>query len=143
MAETTTELVALIRGGNFPKLREELLKWRPSEVAAAVFEYLRPEDQRRLLKAMGQDDVTELLNHMSPDDRTLFLSELPANVTKSLLALLTPEESAEAVTLLGYAPGTVGRLMTPHYIDVKQDWTVQQVLDYVREHGQDSETLNV
>ena len=116
MAETTSELVALIRGGNFPKLREELLQWRPSEVAAAVaelradeqviafrilprpraaavFEYLRPEDQRRLLKAMGQDDVTELLNHMSPDDRTLFLSELPANVTKSLLALLTPRSA--------------------------------------------------
>jgi magnesium transporter len=56
---------------------------------------------------------------------------------------LTPEERREAVTLLGYAPGTVGRLMTPHYIAVKEDWTVQQVLDYVREHGQDSETLNV
>jgi magnesium transporter len=166
MAETTSDLVALIRGGNFQELQEELLKWRPSEVAAtlselgpedqvlafrilprpraaAVFEYLRPGDQRRLLKAMGQDDVTEILNHMSPDDRTLFLSELPATVTKSLLALLTPEERAEAVTLLGYAPGTVGRLMTPHYIAVREDWTVKQVLDYVREHGLKSETLNV
>jgi magnesium transporter len=92
---------------------------------------------------MGQDDVTEILNHMSPDDRTWFLSELPANVTKSLLALLTPEEREEAVTLLGYAPGTVGRLMTPHYIAVREEWTVKQVLDYVREHGPKSETLNV
>src|ERR1700675_783322 len=33
--------------------------------------------------------------------------------------------------------------MTPHYIAVKETWTVQQVLDYVREHGQNSETLNV
>src|SRR5207237_8366762 len=77
------------------------------------------------------------------DDRTWFLGELPANVTKQLLALLTPEERAEAVTLLGYPSGTVGRLMTPHYIAVREDWTVQQVLDYVREHGRDSETLNV
>jgi magnesium transporter len=102
-----------------------------------------PECQRALVKAMGQEDVAALLNSMSPDDRTLFLSELPANVTKHLLSLLTPEERAEAVTLLGYAPGTVGRLMTPHYIAVREEWTVQQVLDYVREHGQDSETLNV
>src|SRR5207237_5405167 len=77
------------------------------------------------------------------DARTGFLSELPANVTKQLLALLPPEERAEAVTLLGYPSGTVGRLMTPHYIAVREDWTVQQVLDYVREHGRDSETLNV
>jgi len=45
--------------------------------------------------------------------------------------------------LLGYAPGTVGRLMTPHYIAVREDWNVQHVLDYVRAHGQNSETLNV
>jgi magnesium transporter len=36
----------------------------------------------------------------------------------------------------------VGRLMTPDFIAVHEDWTVQQVLDYVREHGRDSETLN-
>jgi magnesium transporter len=34
-------------------------------------------------------------------------------------------------------------LMTPDFIAVREDWTVQQVLDFVREHGQDSETLNV
>src|SRR5258707_9540926 len=33
--------------------------------------------------------------------------------------------------------------MTPDFIAVPEDWTVQQVLDYVREYGQDSETLNV
>jgi magnesium transporter len=166
MAETTLNLVPLLRAGDFPKLREELLRWRPQELAsafcdlrsddqvlafrilprrtaAAVFEYLPRQCQRSLIKAMAQDDVAELLNRMSPDDRTWFLSELPANVTKELLALLTDEERAEAVKLLGYAPGTVGRLMTPHYIAVKDDWTVQEVLDFIRAHGQNSETLNV
>jgi magnesium transporter len=33
--------------------------------------------------------------------------------------------------------------MTPHYVAVREDWTIRQVLDYIREHGQDSETLNV
>src|SRR5262249_49213825 len=60
-----------------------------------------------------------------------------------LLTLLTPKERAIAVTLLGYPERTVGRLMTPDYIAIKEDWTVQQVLDYVRTHGRDSETLNV
>jgi magnesium transporter len=31
--------------------------------------------------------------------------------------------------------------MTPYYISVRQDWTVQEVLDYVRLNGHDSETL--
>jgi magnesium transporter len=80
---------------------------------------------------------------MAPDDRTLLFGELPANVTKHLLSLLTPEERTEAITLLGYEPGSIGRLMTPHYIAVREDWSVQEVMDFVREHGQDSETLNV
>jgi magnesium transporter len=33
--------------------------------------------------------------------------------------------------------------MTPSYVAVREDWTVRQVLDHIREHGQDSETLDV
>jgi len=166
MADTTADLAALIAAGDYAKLKTELVEWHPSELAAAmtalrrddqviafrilprplaasVFEHMPRDAQRALVKAMGQEDVAALLNTMAPDDRTLFLSELPANVTKQLLALLTEEERAEAVTLLGYPPRTVGRLMTPHYIAVKEEWTIQQVLDYIREHGRNSETLNV
>jgi magnesium transporter len=162
----TSDLTALVRTGDLPKLRAALLEWRPQELAATlcamgaddrviafrilprrsaatVFEYMPAACQRALVKAMGQEDVADLLNHMSPDDRTLLFSELPATATQQLLTLLTPEERQEAVTLLGYAPGTVGRRMTPHYIAVRADWTVQRVLDYVREHGENSETLNV
>jgi magnesium transporter len=67
---------------------------------------------------------------------------LPAEVTRQLLALLTPAERSIALTLLGYPARSVGRLMTPHYVAVREQWTVREVLDYVRAHGQDSETLN-
>jgi magnesium transporter len=33
--------------------------------------------------------------------------------------------------------------MTPNYVAVREHWTIREVLDYVREHGQDSETLNL
>ena len=149
--------------GDFAGLRAALTSLRPPEAAEAlsalskgdlviafrvcrrfasdVFEYFRAL-QEALVKTMGQEDVAAVLNHMSPDDRTLLFGELPANVTKQLLSLLTPVEQ-RSVTLLGYERGTIGRLMTPHYIAVREDWTVQQVMDYVRAHGQDSETLNV
>ena len=166
MAETQLDVVSLIRRGEFDALSDELARWRPPEIAAtvaalrpdeqvlafrilprrlaaAVFEYLSPDQQQALVKAMAQEDVAALLNQMAPDDRTLFLSELPANVTKALLALLTADERAEAVKLLGYAAGTVGRLMTPHYVAVREQWTIQEVLDHVRAHGRNSETLNV
>jgi len=115
----------------------------PRHAAADVFEYLPHEAQETLLKAMGQEEVASLLNEMAPDDRTSFLEELPAAATRQLLSLLTPAQRAVAVTLLGYPEDSIGRLMTPHYVAVREDWTIRQVLDYIREHGQDSETLNV
>jgi len=64
-------------------------------------------------------------------------------VTRQLLAMLTPAERAVASKLLGYPEGSIGRLMTPHYVSVREHWTIREVLDHIRTHGQDSETLNV
>ena len=115
----------------------------PRKIAAATFEFLNRPERERLLKAMGQEQVAAILNDMAPDDRTGLLEESPAAVTKQLLTLLSPEEHRVALALLGYPKGSIGRLMSPHFVAIKQTWNVQQVLDYVREHGQDSETLTV
>ncbi|MGB7219054.1 MAG: magnesium transporter [Vicinamibacterales bacterium] len=125
-------------------LEDQVVVFRvlPRKDAAGVFEYLSQEQQETLLKAMAQEDVAALLNDMAPDDRTLFLEELPAEATRQLLTLLTPAERSVAVTLLGYPEKSVGRLMTPDYVAARETWTVREVLDYVRAHGQDSETLN-
>jgi magnesium transporter len=60
-----------------------------------------------------------------------------------LVALLNPEERAIAQTLLNYPEDSIGRLMTPDYIAIRADWTVQDVLNFVRANGEDKETLNV
>jgi magnesium transporter len=51
-------------------------------------------------------------------------------------------ERKVAASLLGYSENSIGRLMTPDYIAVHPEWTVRYVLDYLREHGADSETLS-
>jgi len=120
-----------------------LFRVLPRKLAASTFEYLPLYEQEELLKALGQEEVAAILNEMSDDDRTKLLEELPAAVTRRMLALLDEKERAIAARLLGYPEGSVGRLMTPHYIAVRPNWTVKEVLDYVRAHGQDSETLNL
>jgi magnesium transporter len=159
-------LVALLRNTNATTLRNVLLQWSlqdvadaivllpvtdqarvlqilPTRAAAAVFEYLSTPAQRTLIPAMSKDDLAALLNDMAPDDRTLFLSELPGYATEELLTLLSPEERARTERLLAHPPESVGRLMTPDYVAIRAEWTVQKVLDHIRLHGHDSETLNV
>ena len=159
------EIESLIDARNFGALRELFREWPPADVAevildlpedeqviifrvlpaalaADVFEYIGIEEQQKLLRAMAHEQVVAILNEMSPDDRTALLEELPSAAARQLIRLLTPEERHVATALLGYPEDSVGRLMTPDFIQVKEDWTVQHVLDYVREYGRDSETLN-
>ena len=120
-----------------------LFRVLPRALAADTFEYLPLNKQEELLKAMGQEDVAAILNEMSDDDRTKMLEELPAPATRQLLALLNDKERSIALQLLGYPEESVGRLMTPHYIAIHPTWSVKDVLEFVRKHGHDSETLNL
>src|SRR5436853_937512 len=115
----------------------------PHALAADAFEYLDVDSQQKLLRAMAHEQLVGILSERCADDRTALLEELPSAAARQLIRLLTPEERHVAQSLLGYPEGSVRRLMTPDFIAVPEDWTVQQVLDFVREHGQDSETLNV
>lgn len=120
-----------------------LFRILPKQLAADVFEYLDLETQKSLLKAMAHEQVVNILNEMAPDDRTALLEELPSTTVRQLLQLLTPQERTIAQSLLNYPENSVGRLMTPDYITIKKDWTVQDVLDHIRKYGRDSETLNL
>ncbi|ABB23208.1 magnesium transporter [Pelodictyon luteolum] len=120
-----------------------LFRLLPKDVATETFEYLDLDSQQNLLEALTQKDVTHILNSMSADDRTALLEELPGNVTQELLRLLSFKEFKIAKTLLAYAEDSVGRLMSPDYLSVKKDWNINQVLEYIRTYGHESETLNV
>jgi magnesium transporter len=123
--------------------RPILFRLLPRDHAAETFEYLEPEAQEGLIKGLAREQVAAILNDMSPDDRTALLEELPAAVTRQLLTLLTPDERKIARQLLGYPEDSIGRLMTPDFIALHGNWTVQQSLDHIRQYGDDSETLNV
>jgi magnesium transporter len=111
--------------------------------AASVFKILDLPTQKNIIQELPPFKTAELLNELPADDRTAFLEELPSEVVKELIKLLDPEERKITLALLGYPEGSVGRLMTPDYISVQVDWTVQEVLEHIREVGKDKETIDV
>ncbi|HXB06447.1 MAG TPA: magnesium transporter [Puia sp.] len=110
--------------------------------AARAFKFLRRKKQEQIINSLPEEKAAELLNAMQPDDRTAFLEDLSGNHVKELLKILTPENRAETLELLGYAEGSVGRLMTPDYVSINKDETCEQVLSHIRQRGQATETLN-
>ncbi len=111
--------------------------------ATSVFKLLDVAAQKRIIRELPPSKTAELLNDLPPDDRTDFLEELPSNVVRELIKLLNPEERKITLSLLGYPENSIGRLMTPDYVYVFPDNTVEEVFATIRKHGKDSETINV
>jgi magnesium transporter len=126
-----------------PEYESQIIQHMNMHRAASVFKILDLSTQKDIIQELPPYKTAELLNELPADDRTSFLEELPSEVVKELIRLLDPEERRVTLSLLGYAEDSVGRLMTPDYISVQVDWTVQEVLEHIREVGKDSETIDV
>ncbi len=115
----------------------------PEKRAVQTFEFLPPRYQVDILTRLPSQQVAALLDALAPDDRTALLEDLPASLVTLLLKYLSSRERALSLKLLNYPENSIGRLMTPDYIAIRMDWTVGQVLEYIRQNGHDSETINI
>ncbi len=111
--------------------------------AASTFKILELGIQKTIIHELQPLKTAALLNELPADDRTSFLEELPTEAVRELIKLLNPEERKITLSLLGYPESSVGRLMTPDYIAVQPEWTTAEVLEYIRQYGKDSETIDV
>ncbi len=166
VSQSNARIEELIRMNQFKALSAELANWAEPEIAdliydldkphqilvyralprhraADVFAHFEPAQQDVILEALTDVDTRHLLATLSPDDRTAMLEELPATVQRRLMQLLSPEDLKEVRQLLGYPEESVGRLMTPDYIRVREEWTCEQALAHIRKYGRDSEIFNI
>lgn len=120
-----------------------ILRLLPKNMLAEVFTHLDAKVKQDVLKAITEDETRAILAEMPPDDRTEFLEELPGQAIQKMVNLLSAEDRKEALQLLGYPEESVGRLMTPDYVAIRPEWTVEEALAHVRQKGMDSETTNV
>ena len=115
----------------------------PQDIAAEIFGDLELDQQEELLSTLSNEKVATILNEMPPDDRTELLEELPGEMAQRLLSKLRGNELKIARSLLAYPEDSIGRLMTPEYVAVRSDWTVEKVFRHVRRVAESRETFNI
>ncbi|WP_297086053.1 magnesium transporter [Thermoleptolyngbya sp. C42_A2020_037] len=113
----------------------------PKDEAIEVYEYLDLEVQQSLIEEFRGQDVLDIVEQMSPDDRARLFDELPAKVVTRLLSQLSSKERGATALLLGYEPGTAGRIMTPEYISLEEGWDATQALAHIRSLARASEMI--
>lgn len=114
----------------------------PGHLEAEVFTYFDRPIQEHILQSLGSNQIATLLETMPPDDRTRLFEDFPDSLIKNAVLLLGEEERKVALTLIGYPEDSVGRMMTPYYIQALPQWTVKQTLQKIKKHGKKAETLD-
>lgn len=127
----------------FPDYESSIIANMLTHRAASVFKILEFPTQKRIIQNLPPNTIASLLNELPADDRTDFLEELPSNAVRELIKLLDPQERKITLSLLGYPENSIGRLMTPDYVYVYSDNTIEEVFATIRKYGKDSETINV
>jgi len=114
----------------------------PREVSGEAFASLNQTAQESLLEELGTERSARVIEMMDPDDRVALLDELPVEIATRLIARFSPQNRKITQAILGYPPESVGRLMTPDYVRVRKDWTIERALKHIRMYGHDAETIN-
>ena len=113
----------------------------PKDLAIDVFEHLARTEQEKLLFSFSDARIKEILEEMSPDDRTELLEELPAKIVKKWITLLSPEDRTIIHRLLNYPDDSVGRLLTPDFVDLRMGMSAKRAMKRIRHVGLDKETV--
>lgn len=62
----------------------------------------------------------------------LLPDELPAKVADRLVLKLSPEERRKTALLCGYESETAGRIMTPDYLSLNKNMSVNEAIEKIR-----------
>jgi magnesium transporter len=126
-----------------PTQRATRFRLLGKDMAAQVFDALDPAEQRDLIDGLRSPEVRRLIDEMEPDDRVRLLDEMPAIVARKMLFELSEQERELTNVLLGYPPESAGRMMSPHFLELRAEASVDQAMATIRERGRDIEALNI
>ena len=117
-----------------PEHRMSCFRLLDLDNASAVLAELELENQRELLKNLGEIGVVPIISRMSPDDAVDLLAELPRERAKAIILQMTDLEAAEDIQeLMTFKDDSAGGIMSTDYLALNAKMTVEEALNYLRE----------
>jgi magnesium transporter len=114
----------------------------PQDLAAETFAEMDPELQEKLIEAISDRELREVVNELCADDAADLVDDMPANVVKRILRQADPDMRRMINELLKYPEDTAGSIMTPEFVRLRPDMTVDQAIKSIRRTGLEKETIN-
>ena len=118
-----------------------LFRLLPKEEAAETFVELDGDMQEALITAFSDTELKEVIDELYLDDTVDIIEEMPATVVKRILKNTDSQTRKSINTLLKYPEDSAGSIMTPEFVDLKRDSTVEDAFKRIRRTGVDKETI--
>lgn len=112
------------------------------DMAAEVFAYLSTNAQKKIIEQISEKELGQITEELFLDDTVDLIESMPANVVKRILSSAKPEKRTEINKFLGYEEKSSGSIMTPEYLDLKEDMTVYSAFKRIKKQASDKETIN-
>lgn len=122
-AEQRTFADVLYSQGNLAKTIMEL----PEGLLPELLERMSPHKIAQMIQRLPSDDAVDVLGVLDEAGQEQVLSELPVLLRERLEHLRT------------YPPETAGSLMTSEMLTLSEELTVEQAIETIRQHGEESE----
>ncbi|MCH5317386.1 MAG: magnesium transporter [Eubacterium sp.] len=111
------------------------------ENAAETFVEFDFDTQENLIRAFSDSELREVLDEIYIDDAADIIEEMPATIVKRILKNTDPETREAINTILKYPEDSAGSIMTPEFVDLKKNMTVEDAFKRIRRTGVDKETI--
>src|SRR3989454_11523984 len=103
---------------------------------------LSARDQAELVLSLPPGERRIWMRLLPPDDATDLIQEAPEEERPALLALLDDYTRREVGALLAYAEDDAGGLMSPRFVRLRPDMTVDEAIAYLRKQAEQVETIH-
>ena len=113
----------------------------PKELAAEAFAYMDSATQKRLVSVITDKELRAVMQELFVDDVADILDEMPANVVKRMLKVVSADDRKDINRILQYPEDSAGSVLTTEFVDLKANMTVAQAFNYIRSYGPDKETI--
>jgi len=117
-----------------PDERRSVIDSLDEESAAEVISELDKRLKTQVVETMDPERAADILEEMPPDDAADVLAELSPEASREVLREMPRREAAEVRGLLQFEEHTAGGMMTTEVVEVGEDATRGEVVDYIRFH---------
>ena len=119
-----------------------IFKTLKKDVSSSIFSYLSHEKQQDLIAHFTGPQIKDILDNLYSDDIIDFMGEMPANIVNHILKNASAQQRLEINKLLSYDENTCGSIMSIDYVKIKENDTIPEAIERVRNQGRTAETIS-